>query len=294
MPSFTFDLARVFVGLLLAAAFVACATASGAGTILRSGTAEDAAGDGPAGLDLRALHVSYSPTRGGVATTVTMYGALSHSAVIIVAVGTRARTGDCDFASGEQVVFGAGSDAAAWSPLDASGNPGRLPTTRIALAASTTMSSGLTASTYSNRTWDCATVKVEGRSGASADAAETSLSDAVDGLEPVTPGSPTVLQIDDQYGGVAHRTGHLVPVSVTCLVSPSRRCFGRLTLTQQLTHVKLGQIHFTLPLETSKVIRVPVHMTAKLKRLKTVYMVETLSPDHGHSAHTVTAVKHAN
>jgi hypothetical protein len=156
------------------------------------------------------------------------------------------------------------------------------------------MYSGLTASTYRNTAYDCATVAVKGSSGAIADAAETLLSDAADGLEPVTPASPTVLQIDDQYGGVAHRAGDRIPVTVTCLVASSRHCSGRLALTQQSTHTNLGRLRFTLPLGTSRTIRVPVHLTPALRRLKTLFVVERLSADHGRSTRTVTDVKHAD
>jgi hypothetical protein len=295
MASFKLDLPRrVSAGLLVGAACLACAPASGAGAILRVGSAADPGGDAPVGLDLIGLRASYSRTRGALATTVPMNGRLSRSAVIVVAFGTRAPAGNCEVASGEEVVFSAGSEAATWAPLDAAGNPGRLGTTRIVPAASTTMSSGLTASMYRNKAWNCATVEVRGTSGAAADTAETSLSETANGLEPPTAGNQTVLQIDDQYGGVSYRTGRFVPVSVTCLVSPARRCAGQLTVTQQNTHVMLGRIHFTLPLGTSKIIRVPLHLTSKLKRLKTLYVVETLSPDHGRSTRTVTGVKYAN
>jgi hypothetical protein len=108
------------------------------------------------------------------------------------------------------------------------------------------------------------------------------------------PGRATVLQLDHQYDDVAHRKGSAVPVSVRCLVSSSRRCSGRLTLTQQRTHIKLGQIRFTLPLGSSKTIRVPVHMTLTLKRLNVVETLVTVLPTHGHSARTVLLVKHAH
>lgn len=280
-------------GLLLTVACVACTPALGAGAVLRTATTTDPATDAPAGLDLRSLRASYSPSRGTLATTVTMYGNLSRSAVVVVAFGTQTAAGSCDLASGERVAFDAGSGAATWASLDPSAVPGRLLTTRIAVPASTTMSSGLTASTNKNRTWNCATAKVEGSSGAPADMAQTSLSNVIDGLEPPTPASATVLQLDHQYDDVVHRSGRLVPVRVTCLVSSSRRCSGRLTLTQQRTHVKLGRMRFTLPLGASKTIRVPVLMSPGLKRLNVVETLVTASPVRGRSARTVLLVKHA-
>lgn len=277
----------MLTGVLLALG-TAAAAAPGSTGVLLSGSATDPVGDAPAGSDIRAFQASYSPATGALMTTVTMAGRPSQSEITVL-FGTRGATGACG-GEGPSAVFTAGSPNVAWFPPK---SIRAFPIYRMGPKASTTMSSGLTKRAYRG-TWNCATAVTSQAIGSEPlDAAGPATLTAVpDGRVAITLDSRTILQLDHSYGDVGHRAHGRIPVTVTCLRAPTRRCSGRLTLAQQRSHRPLGHASFTLALGTSKTIPVRVHLTPGLKRLRLLETRVTVTADHGPSTWTVINVKH--
>jgi hypothetical protein len=277
----------VLAGVLLALGSAAAA-ASGATGVLLSGSAADPVGDAPAGADIRAFQASYSPTTGALMTTVTMAGRPSQSEITVI-FGMRGATGACG-GEGPSAVFTAASPNVAWLPPK---SVRAFPINRMGPTASTTMSSGLTDRAYRG-TWNCATAFTSRAIGSEPiDAAgPATLTTVPGGRVATTRGSRTILQLDHGYRYPGIRAHGRIPITVTCLRAPTRRCGGRLTLAQQNSHRPLGHARFMLTLGTSETIPVRVHLTPGLERLHELSTRVTVTAVHGPSASTVIIVKH--